>query len=98
VLNTYGPLDGDAAERGDGGSVVLVNSDLEESYVDFKVGEYPHLPRLAGIRGAPAPSDGCLLLVCACALCSLVLLVRNCESHTLITNRRWFIPSIARRI
>lgn len=41
VLDTYGPPDGD----GDGGSVVRVNAESEESYIDFEVGEHPHLPR-----------------------------------------------------
>ncbi|KAH9216672.1 hypothetical protein DL95DRAFT_445238 [Leptodontidium sp. 2 PMI_412] len=45
VLDTYGPRDGDDAEHGDGGSVVRVNTDSEKSYIDFEVGEYPHLPR-----------------------------------------------------
>jgi len=43
VLDTYGPRD--SAEHGDGGSVVRVNTDSEESYIGFEVGEYPHLPR-----------------------------------------------------
>ncbi|PVH70809.1 hypothetical protein DL98DRAFT_540546 [Cadophora sp. DSE1049] len=44
VLDTYGPRDGDEAEHGDGDSVVRVNADSEESYIEFEVGEYPHLP------------------------------------------------------
>lgn len=45
VLDTYGPRDGDGAEKGDGGSVVRVNAESEDSYIDFEVGEHPHLPR-----------------------------------------------------
>lgn len=48
VLATYGPRDGDDADRGgggDGGSVVRVNADSDDSYIDFVVGEHPHLPR-----------------------------------------------------
>jgi hypothetical protein len=45
VLDTYGPRDGDDAEQGDGGSVVRVNAESEESYIDFEVGEHLHLPR-----------------------------------------------------
>ncbi|KAI9766958.1 MAG: hypothetical protein M1839_004666 [Geoglossum umbratile] len=45
VLDTYGPRDGDDAEWGGGGSVVRVNAESEESYIDFEVGEHPHLPR-----------------------------------------------------
>lgn len=45
VLGTYRPRDGDDAEQGDGGSVVPVNAESEESYIDFEVGEHPHLPR-----------------------------------------------------
>jgi hypothetical protein len=45
VLDVYGPRDGDDAEYGDGGSVVRVNAESEESYIDFEVGEHPHLPR-----------------------------------------------------
>jgi hypothetical protein len=39
VLNTYEPRGGDDAEQGDGGSVVRVNAESEESYIDFEVGE-----------------------------------------------------------
>jgi hypothetical protein len=45
VLDTYGPRNGDDAEQGDGGSVVRVNAESAESYIDFEVGEHPHLPR-----------------------------------------------------
>ncbi|KAE9367179.1 hypothetical protein N431DRAFT_307971, partial [Stipitochalara longipes BDJ] len=45
VLGTYGLRDGDDAEPGDGGSVVRVNAESEEVYIDFEVGEHPHLPR-----------------------------------------------------
>jgi hypothetical protein len=47
VLVAYGPRDGDDAERGSSGdgSVVRVNAESEESYIDFVVGEHPHLPR-----------------------------------------------------
>jgi hypothetical protein len=45
VLDTYGPRDSDDAEQGNGGSVVCVNAESEESYIDFEVGEHPHLPR-----------------------------------------------------
>lgn len=45
VLDKYRPRDDDDAERGDGGSVVRVNAESEESYIDFEVGEHPHLPR-----------------------------------------------------
>jgi hypothetical protein len=31
VLDTYGPRDGDGAEQGDGGSVVRVNAESEDS-------------------------------------------------------------------
>jgi hypothetical protein len=36
-----GPRDGD----GQGGSVVRVNAESEACYIDFEVGEHPHLPR-----------------------------------------------------
>lgn len=45
MLDTYGPRDGNGAEQGDGGSVVRVNAESEESYIDFEVGEHPHFPR-----------------------------------------------------
>ncbi|CZR67380.1 uncharacterized protein PAC_17279 [Phialocephala subalpina] len=48
VLVAYGPRDGEDADRGgggDGGSVVRVNAESEESYIDFEVGEHPHIPR-----------------------------------------------------
>jgi hypothetical protein len=45
VLDTYGPRDSDGAEQGNGDSVVRVNAESEESYIEFEVGEYPHLPR-----------------------------------------------------
>jgi hypothetical protein len=50
VLDTYGPRDGDDAEQGDGGSVVRVNAKSEESYIDFKVGGHPHLPRAVQLQ------------------------------------------------
>jgi hypothetical protein len=45
VLDTYGPRDGQGTEQGNGGIVVRVNAESEESYIDFEVGEHPHLPR-----------------------------------------------------
>ena len=45
VLDTYGPPNGDGAEQGDSNSVVRVNAESEESYIEFEVGEYPQLPR-----------------------------------------------------
>ena len=48
VLFAYGPRDIDDVDQsggGDGGSVVRLNAESEESYIDFEVGEHPHLPR-----------------------------------------------------
>jgi hypothetical protein len=46
VLDKYGPRDGDGVEQGGGGgSVVRMNAESEACYIDFEVGEHPHLPR-----------------------------------------------------
>lgn len=45
VLDTYRLQDGNGAEQGIGDSVVRVNAESEESYIEFEVGEHPHLPR-----------------------------------------------------
>jgi len=45
VLDAYRPQEGDDAERDDSSSVVRVNVESEESYIEFEVGEHPHLPR-----------------------------------------------------
>ena len=45
VLDTYRPQDGDDAEQSDGGSVLRVNAESEEFYIDFEVGEHLHLLR-----------------------------------------------------
>ena len=44
VLDTYGLQNSDSVEQGDGGSVVRVNAKSEGLYIDFEVGEHPHLP------------------------------------------------------
>ena len=45
VLDTYGTRDGDGAEQCNDDSIVRVNAESEESYIEFEVGEHPHLPR-----------------------------------------------------
>ena len=45
VLDTYGTRDGDGAEQCNDDSVVRVNAESKESYIEFEVGEHPHLPR-----------------------------------------------------
>ncbi|RDW68634.1 hypothetical protein BP5796_09291 [Coleophoma crateriformis] len=45
VLDTYRPRDGDGTKQGGGDSVVRVNAESAESYIEFEVGEHPHLPR-----------------------------------------------------
>ena len=44
VLDAYEPRDSDGADQGDGDSVVRVNAESEESYIEFEVGEHLHLP------------------------------------------------------
>lgn len=41
VLNTYPPRDSNDPVHDDGGSVVRVNAESEESYIEFEVGEHP---------------------------------------------------------
>lgn len=48
MLVAYRSRDGNDADQGgggDGGSVVRVNAESEEFYIDFAVGKHPHLPR-----------------------------------------------------
>lgn len=45
VVEKYRVRDDQGVEQNDGGIVVRVNVESEGSYIDFEVGEHPHLPR-----------------------------------------------------